>query len=190
MAAHSCIMTHAQEYAKHKDNLEFFLTYADNNAVGYFTKQGFTKEITMPRDRVRTRKHTCTRVHTLAVGGVHQGLRRWHAHGGVAAPHHRLHTLCSHAARAAQGVGRCHSRLFQQPRGAQGAHVWRPGHASATYAKQHPRCLCHSHVLAIITRNCPLGVIEAGYKEQPELYSLVLQGRAVPPDREHLQVGR
>jgi histone acetyltransferase len=28
-----------------------FLTYADNYAVGYFKKQGFTKEITLPRDR-------------------------------------------------------------------------------------------------------------------------------------------
>jgi len=26
-----------------------FLTYADNYAVGYFKKQGFTKEITLPR---------------------------------------------------------------------------------------------------------------------------------------------
>jgi len=26
-----------------------FLTYADNYAVGYFRKQGFTKEITLPR---------------------------------------------------------------------------------------------------------------------------------------------
>ncbi len=43
---------YTQEYAKKKDNLEYFLTYADNNAVGYFTKQGFTKDITMPRDRV------------------------------------------------------------------------------------------------------------------------------------------
>jgi histone acetyltransferase len=29
-----------------------FLTYADNNAVGYFAKQGFTKEITLEKDRV------------------------------------------------------------------------------------------------------------------------------------------
>ena len=36
------------------DGLEYFLTYADNNAVGYFEKQGFTKEVTMDRERVRT----------------------------------------------------------------------------------------------------------------------------------------
>ena len=34
------------------DSLECFLTYADNNAVGYFAKQGFTKEITFSGDRV------------------------------------------------------------------------------------------------------------------------------------------
>ena len=32
--------------------MECFLTYADNNAVGYFAKQGFTKEITFDRERV------------------------------------------------------------------------------------------------------------------------------------------
>jgi histone acetyltransferase len=40
-----------QEYAVHNDHLTHFLTYADNNAVGYFMKQGFTKEITLPKDR-------------------------------------------------------------------------------------------------------------------------------------------
>lgn len=34
------------------DNMECFLTYADNNAVGYFAKQGFTKEISFDRERV------------------------------------------------------------------------------------------------------------------------------------------
>ncbi|CAE6538967.1 unnamed protein product, partial [Rhizoctonia solani] len=29
--------------------IEHFLTYADNFAIGYFKKQGFTKEITLPR---------------------------------------------------------------------------------------------------------------------------------------------
>ena len=41
-----------QEYARTNDQLTHFLTYADNNAVGYFAKQGFTKEITMPREQV------------------------------------------------------------------------------------------------------------------------------------------
>ena len=32
--------------------MQCFLTYADNNAVGYFAKQGFTKELTFDRERV------------------------------------------------------------------------------------------------------------------------------------------
>ena len=42
-----------QEYAKTQDQLTHFLTYADNNAVGYFAKQGFTKEITLDKEWVR-----------------------------------------------------------------------------------------------------------------------------------------
>ncbi len=34
------------------DKLQYFLTYADNNAVGYFSKQGFTTGITMPKEQV------------------------------------------------------------------------------------------------------------------------------------------
>ena len=45
-----------QEFAVRKDNLQCFLTYADNNAVGYFAKQGFTKEITFDRERVRAQQ--------------------------------------------------------------------------------------------------------------------------------------
>ncbi len=41
-----------QEYAKTQDQLTHFLTYADNNAVGYFAKQGFTKEITLDKEWV------------------------------------------------------------------------------------------------------------------------------------------
>ena len=44
------LMNHVKEFAK-TDGMEFFLTYADNNAVGYFKKQGFTKEISMPEAR-------------------------------------------------------------------------------------------------------------------------------------------
>eukprot|EP00775_Hariotina_reticulata_P006085 gene6085-6325_t len=45
------LMNHTKQYARDKDGLTHFLTYADNNAVGYFSKQGFTREITLPRDR-------------------------------------------------------------------------------------------------------------------------------------------
>lgn len=31
--------------------INYFLTYADNYAVGYFKKQGFSKEISFPRER-------------------------------------------------------------------------------------------------------------------------------------------
>jgi histone acetyltransferase len=34
-----------------QDKLEYFLTYADNYAIGYFQKQGFTKTVAMPRER-------------------------------------------------------------------------------------------------------------------------------------------
>jgi len=40
-----------QEYACIEDKLTHFLTYADNNAVGYFMKQGFTKEVTLEKER-------------------------------------------------------------------------------------------------------------------------------------------
>ena len=33
------------------EGLEYFLTYADNYAIGYFQKQGFSKSISMPKDR-------------------------------------------------------------------------------------------------------------------------------------------
>ena len=34
-----------------KEGLQYFLTYADNNAIEYFRKQGFTKQPTMPETR-------------------------------------------------------------------------------------------------------------------------------------------
>ncbi|WIA13916.1 hypothetical protein OEZ85_002487 [Tetradesmus obliquus] len=45
------LMNHAKAMARDRDGIRYFLTYADNNAVGYFKKQGFTREITLPRDR-------------------------------------------------------------------------------------------------------------------------------------------
>ncbi|CAI5536579.1 unnamed protein product, partial [Closterium sp. Naga37s-1] len=45
------LMNHLKAYARDEDGLRYFLTYADNNAVGYFVKQGFTKEITMPKSQ-------------------------------------------------------------------------------------------------------------------------------------------
>ncbi|OAY77265.1 Histone acetyltransferase GCN5 [Ananas comosus] len=45
------LMNHLKQHARDVDGLTHFLTYADNNAVGYFVKQGFTKEITMDKER-------------------------------------------------------------------------------------------------------------------------------------------
>ncbi|EMS66605.1 Histone acetyltransferase GCN5 [Triticum urartu] len=45
------LMNHLKQHARDADGLTHFLTYADNNAVGYFVKQGFTKEITFDKER-------------------------------------------------------------------------------------------------------------------------------------------
>ncbi|CAN6441147.1 unnamed protein product [Victoria cruziana] len=45
------LMNHLKQHARDVDHLTHFLTYADNNAVGYFIKQGFTKEIGLDKDR-------------------------------------------------------------------------------------------------------------------------------------------
>ncbi|KAG5567514.1 hypothetical protein RHGRI_002906 [Rhododendron griersonianum] len=45
------LMNHLKQHARDVDGLTHFLTYADNNAVGYFIKQGFTKEIHLEKKR-------------------------------------------------------------------------------------------------------------------------------------------
>ncbi len=45
------LMNWTKHFAREKDGIEYFLTYADNAAVGYFAKQGFTKFQTMPKER-------------------------------------------------------------------------------------------------------------------------------------------
>ncbi|XP_010527335.1 PREDICTED: histone acetyltransferase GCN5 isoform X2 [Tarenaya hassleriana] len=44
------LMNHLKQHARDVDGLTHFLTYADNNAVGYFIKQGFTKEIYLDKE--------------------------------------------------------------------------------------------------------------------------------------------
>lgn len=44
------IMNHLKEHVKTL-GIEYFLTYADNYAIGYFKKQGFTKSVSMPKER-------------------------------------------------------------------------------------------------------------------------------------------
>ncbi len=43
------LMAHLKDYVKASSPVMHFLTYADNFATGYFQKQGFTKEITLPK---------------------------------------------------------------------------------------------------------------------------------------------
>lgn len=45
------LMNWTKHYAREMDGLEYFLTYADNNAVGYFSKQSFTKNVTLEKDK-------------------------------------------------------------------------------------------------------------------------------------------
>lgn len=45
------LMNWTKQHARDQDGCEYFLTYADNAAVGYFSKQGFTKSISMPKER-------------------------------------------------------------------------------------------------------------------------------------------
>jgi histone acetyltransferase len=44
------IMNHLKEHVK-TEQIEYFLTYADNYAIGYFKKQGFTKQVSMTKER-------------------------------------------------------------------------------------------------------------------------------------------
>lgn len=43
------LMNHLKDYVRSTTKIKYFLTYADNYAIGYFKKQGFTKEITLPK---------------------------------------------------------------------------------------------------------------------------------------------
>ena len=45
----SHLMNHLKDHVKDVSPVKHFLTYADNYAIGYFKKQGFTKEITLSR---------------------------------------------------------------------------------------------------------------------------------------------
>ena len=43
------LMNHLKDYVKNTSPIKYFLTYADNYAIGYFKKQGFTKEVTLDK---------------------------------------------------------------------------------------------------------------------------------------------
>ena len=44
------LMNKLKDHCKEK-HIEYFLTYADNNAIGYFKKQGFSNFIKMPNEQ-------------------------------------------------------------------------------------------------------------------------------------------
>lgn len=43
------LMAHLKDYVRATSPVMHFLTYADNFATGYFQKQGFTREVTLPK---------------------------------------------------------------------------------------------------------------------------------------------
>lgn len=45
------LMNHLKDYVRNTSPIKYFLTYADNYAIGYFKKQGFTKEVTLDKTR-------------------------------------------------------------------------------------------------------------------------------------------
>jgi len=45
------LMNQMKEYAVRQEGLEYLITYADNYAIGYFKKQGYSKTIQMPKGR-------------------------------------------------------------------------------------------------------------------------------------------
>lgn len=50
------MMNYCKSYARKFDRIERFLTYADNNATGYFAKQGFVKRTLPQKKRTDLRK--------------------------------------------------------------------------------------------------------------------------------------
>ncbi|KAJ3370177.1 histone acetyltransferase [Kappamyces sp. JEL0680] len=47
----SRLMSHVKDYVLTAHNCKHFLTYADNYAIGYFKKQGFTTDITLEKEK-------------------------------------------------------------------------------------------------------------------------------------------
>ena len=45
------LMNHLKEYVCEHEGMTHLITFADNNAVGYFQKQGFTKDVMMEREK-------------------------------------------------------------------------------------------------------------------------------------------
>jgi len=45
------LMNHLKKYVCEEESMTHLITFADNNAVGYFQKQGFTKDVMMEREK-------------------------------------------------------------------------------------------------------------------------------------------
>lgn len=45
------LMNHFKDYLRSSTSVEYFLTYADNYAIGYFKKQGFSKTVTLDKSQ-------------------------------------------------------------------------------------------------------------------------------------------
>eukprot|EP00210_Caulerpa_lentillifera_P008028 g7665.t1 len=52
------LMNYCKSYARKYDKIEKLLTYADNNAIGYFEKQGFVKRVLPSRKKTQFQKTT------------------------------------------------------------------------------------------------------------------------------------
>ena len=50
------MMNYCKLYARQLDHIQSFLTYADNNAIGYFAKQGFVKRELPQKKRPEVKK--------------------------------------------------------------------------------------------------------------------------------------
>ena len=87
----------AQELARSRDGLQFFLTYADNAAVGYFEKQGFSTEVSQPKERVGPALAAHLRVGAEAALGWHGSSSSLHAlsPGPPLQSHKRAPQACS-----------------------------------------------------------------------------------------------
>eukprot|EP00889_Picochlorum_renovo_P002611 jgi/Picre1/29641/NNA_005024.t1 len=74
------LMNWTKYYARENDAMEYFLTYADNAAVGYFAKQGFTKFQSMPKERWSYLEEDVQEMSKASV--VYPGLNYWNSDNG------------------------------------------------------------------------------------------------------------
>ena len=139
--------THTQEYAVTRDHLTHFLTYADNNAVGYFSKQGFTKEITLAKDRcVRMCVCVCVCVGWVWVRTQDDISRRMHRvcrvlHGQVERDMTVALTHCCSYVGCTHTQSHMHDHVCDAPPVPPYTHA----HACTTHTYAHTHTVTHTH---------------------------------------------